>query len=134
MLRKYRLSAALLILLACAGCRKTEHAWFHAEKGQTLLYSSVIPPHTDREFDIPSSTPLQLSFETDATLELMEKYDPSPDLPVRLEHRKSIEAVASVKGAGGAIFAPVDGVIPLRLRNKLDVSIEVVVCSDPIKK
>ncbi len=46
------------ILLACVGCKIAEHAWFHAEKGRTLLFSSVIPPHSDREFDVPSSTPL----------------------------------------------------------------------------
>lgn len=128
-------SALLTLICLCSGCGKGEFSWFQPDPGEKMEFSVTLQSGAKREFDIRSDKPLQLRLSTNASYELMVKHSADwRDPPVRLAHRKRIEAVATVKGAGGVLFIPEGGLIPLRLSNATEETLEIVVSSVPITK
>ena len=120
---------AVLILCALAhvSCSRKDSQWFTLAEGETVVLTTEMAPRSQQEFDIKSTEALPLYLETDASYELMEQYNFAKRLPVRLEHKKSIESIATVKGAGTVLFIPFDGVIPLLLKNETNERLRVVV-------
>ncbi len=107
-------------------CARKDEQWYTLSPGETVVLTAELESNSQKEFDIQSSEALPLYLETDASYELMERYSGVKRLPVRLEHRKSIEFIATVKGAGTVLFVPVDGVVPLLLRNETKERLRIV--------
>lgn len=120
-------TALILCALAHISCSQKDAQWFTLAKGEAVVLTTEIAPHAQLRFDIKSADRLLLHLQTDASYELMEQYNFSKHLPVRLEHRKSIVSISTVKGAGDVWFSPVDGVIPLLLTNETNERLRVVV-------
>ena len=135
---KISLSVASIIfalLGLCSGCAKKELSWFQPDPGEKIEFAITLQSGEKHEFDVRSDKPLQLRLSTNASYELMEKHSADwRDPPVRLAHRKRIEALATTKGVGGVLFIPEAGSIPLRLSNATAETLEIIVSSVPIAK
>ena len=122
---------SLLYLGVNVACNRSRADWFVPSHGQVVLIYVDIGSHSEKQFDIKSSKALQLYIETNASYELAEKHAFAAPFPVQLKHLKSVESIGTIKGAGGVLFQPVDGIIPLLLKNGTDVPLRVVICSEP---
>ena len=120
-----RLVATFLIMLMCVACGESQ--WFTVAEDDSVIISTAMAPHTQKEVDVPSAKRLLLHFETDASHELMAKYQFVRRQPVRLELRGGLESIATVKGAGTVWFTPTNGLIPLVLKNETDEKLRIVV-------
>lgn len=130
-----KVSLALLYACLLIGCAKKEFSWFQPDSGEKIEFAVTLQPGGKREFDVRSDKPLALRLATNATYELMEKHSADwRDPPVRLSHRKRIESLATVKGAGTVLFIPEGDSIPLRLSNATGETLEIVVSSVPTTK
>lgn len=117
--------AVAFAFAACSRQEKAEASWHRSAPGKKLLLGFSVPPNGERVFSIASTKALQLGIDSNASFELAERYKDS--FPVRLEHRKSIEAIGTVFGASGVLFQPVDGEIPLVVKNGTDTLLEIAI-------
>jgi len=117
--------------MAVGSCSNKKVDWFKPTQGQVVLFRTELKSHSEQQFELKSKESLQLYMETNASYELMQKYHFASHLPVRLEHKNGIDSLATVKGAGGGLFPPIDGVIPLTLKNETEETLQIVICSEP---
>ena len=93
--------------------------------GDRVAFEERVAAHSQRDVNIPSAVAISLFLETNASYDLMQKYQGAARLPVRLEHKNGIDSVATVKGAGGGLYRSVNGVIPLIVKNETNESLIV---------
>jgi hypothetical protein len=112
-----------LLVMSCGEKAPAEDDWYQPTDGKTLIQRFSLDAGSTREVNIPSTTPLDLYIESNATVELALRYEGS--FPVWAKHRQRIESIGTVMGAGGALFIPVDGEIPLLIGNDTDTELEI---------